>query len=74
MARDYSKLLGKIVEVFGTRKAFAQKLGISEPTLNARLSCRSEWKQDEIETSCSLLGIEMTDMHIYFFAPLVYIS
>jgi len=63
----YSKLLGRIVEVYGTRKAFAEKAGYSVQTLRWKLDGRSEWGQKEILKICELLSIPHEDIPVYFF-------
>lgn len=68
MAYDYSKLRGKIREVFGRQEDFADALGISDSSLSAKLNNGSDWKRVEIERSCELLGIPLADAHLYFFA------
>ena len=64
---SYTKLRGKIVEVFRTQAAFADALGINKATLNGKLNNRSQWTADEIAKSCDLLGIQLCDAHEYFF-------
>lgn len=68
MAFDYSKLRGKIREVFGTQKAFSEALGISSTSLSAKLNNRVEFSQDEINHSCTLLEIDKAHIPTYFFA------
>lgn len=67
MAYDYKKLLGKIVEVYGTQYKFAQALNVSEHTLSKKLNNKSKFKQQEITKACELLHIESTEMSDYFF-------
>lgn len=64
---SYTKLRGKIVEVYRTQSAFADALGINKATLNGRLNNRSQWTADEIAKACDLLGISLCDAHLYFF-------
>lgn len=64
---DYSKLRGKITEVFGTQKAFADAMHISVSNINQRLNCKVEWKAPEIVRACKLLKIELEDAWQYFF-------
>ncbi len=63
----YPKLSGKITEVYGTQKLFAEALGISETSLTAKLKGRSPWKQSEIASGCNLLNIPKEDVMLYFF-------
>lgn len=68
MAFDYSKLKGKIVEKFGTQGAFAKALGLSQRSLSFKLQGKVFFRQDEIDKSINLLGIEPADIDKYFFA------
>ena len=65
---DYSKLYGKIKEVFGTQEAFAEAMEMSRTAINARLKQSVEWKSPEIFKACELLGIPLSDSHLYFFS------
>lgn len=65
---DYSKLYGKIREVFGTQEAFAEAMEMSRTAVNARLTQKVEWKSPEIAKACELLGISLSDSHLYFFS------
>lgn len=49
MAFDYSKLRGKIREVFGTQESFAVAMKMSTVTLSAKLNGRVDWTQAELE-------------------------
>ena len=64
---SYSKLRGKIREVFGTNENFSKALGIDLSSLSAKLNNKSPWKREEIEKACSLLLIPIEDVHLYFF-------
>lgn len=68
MPYDYSKLLGKIVEEFGTQYRFAEAIGLSEHTTSLKLNGKVGWKQAEIEKACQVLKIDRSEMHDYFFA------
>ena len=65
---DYSKLYGKIKEIFGTQEAFAEAIGMSRTAINARLKQSVEWKSPEIFKACEVLGIPLADSHLYFFS------
>jgi hypothetical protein len=69
MAFDYSKLSGRIVEKYGTRRAFAAAAGFSEPALSARLNNLVPFKADEIKKICApgLLDIPDQEVTDYFF-------
>lgn len=64
---NYSKLKGKIVEVCGTQKVFADKLGVSEGTLTSKLLGYTYFSQDEILRSMEILGIAAGRASEYFF-------
>ena len=67
MEYDYSKLNGKIREVFGKCAAFAMAMGLSERSLSLKLNNKRSWKQPEIDRACELLGILPVDVWDYFF-------
>ena len=66
---DYSKLKGRITEKFGTRKAFAETLGISENSMSQKLSGKMAITTDDIRkwSSDELLGIDAEEIGDYFF-------
>ena len=64
---SYSKLKGKITEVFGRREAFADAMDFDPSTLSAKMNNIRPWKREEIEKACSLLGIPIEQVHLYFF-------
>ena len=65
--RTYGKLREKIKAVFGTIGNFAAAMGKDRSTISNKLNGLSAWDQDEIEKACKLLGIQMSDVHDYFF-------
>ena len=67
MSYNYSKLLGRIIEVFGTQKKFAEAMGFSERTLSNKLTGKTPWDQCDIEKACILLKIPKTQINVYFF-------
>lgn len=71
MEFDFSKLLGRIIEKFGTRSAFAAAMGMAESALSNRLSGKIYFDADEIHRACQLLDIEPQDIPVYFFTPKV---
>ncbi len=64
---DYSKLNGKIVEVFGTKKKFAQSMNLSEKSISAKTTNKRGWQQPEISKACELLQIPSDEINSYFF-------
>ena len=64
---NYSKLRGIICEKFRTQSAFAKAMGLNKATLSGKLNGHSQWTADEIVKGCDLLGIPLSDAHLYFF-------
>lgn len=71
MKYDYSKLIGRIIEKYGTRKNFAKAMKISPETLSKRLSGKRDFSRDEIYNISSLLEIPFNELEPYFFASKV---
>lgn len=67
MAYDYSKLKGRIIEIFGKQQLFAAAMGWSERTCSLKLSNQVFWKQPEITKATQLLKIKKEDIQQYFF-------
>ena len=67
MPYDYSKLIGRIVEKYGSRGRFAIQMPLSERSLSLKLNGVIGWKQSEIDRACKLLAIPMTQISDYFF-------
>lgn len=68
MVFDYRKLLGRIVEKFGTQAKFASAIGLSERSVSLKLNNRVYWKQIEIEAARTALCLDESDIPEYFFA------
>ena len=64
---NYSKLKGRIKEVCGSQKAFAETLGISEGTLTSKLNNYTYFTQSEIMQSIDILKIQPGEVNLYFF-------
>ena len=66
---DYSKLIGRIIEKFGTRMAFAEAVGISENSMSQKLSNKMAITTDDIREWCKpeLLDIPHNLIGVYFF-------
>ena len=67
MAFDYSKLRGRIVEIFGSQNEFAKAMVWSERTLSLKLTGKRPWKQQDICRAISLLKLTEEDIPAYFF-------
>ena len=63
----YSKLRGRIVEVYGSQKEFSKNIGLSEQSITAKLNGRSDFSQDDIIRWSNALQIGLCDIGTYFF-------
>ena len=68
---DYSKLDGRITEKFGTRRAFAKEIGITESNLSNKLNHKASVLTGDILTWSAALGIEVDEIGAYFFTQKV---
>ena len=68
---DYSKLKGRIKEKCGSQKAFAERLGVTEATMTAKLNCDTYFTQGEILRSSGILEIQQDNLGKYFFTEKV---
>ena len=68
---DFDKLIGRIVEKFKTRAAFAEAMGMRPVTLSERLNGKSGFRADEIPKAAKLLDIQTEEIGAYFFTPKV---
>lgn len=66
---DYSKLKGKIVEVYGTQERFAEALGVSRATLSQKMRGANMFNQDEIYRT--MLMLKLKNPTPYFFTKKV---
>lgn len=63
----YSKLKGRIIEMCGTQKVFAEKMGMSECTLTSKLRGYTYFSQPEIFRAVKILEIDPATVTQYFF-------
>lgn len=68
---DFSKLRGRIKEIYGTQTAFAVAMLMNEATLSNKLNNNVEFSPKEIIRACFLLSIDLKEVNIYFFTPKV---
>ena len=71
MAYETTKLEARIVEKFGTQKAFCEAAGIAESTLSRYLTEGRDWKGSTLMTAIRLLEIQDEEIDAYFFVPRV---
>lgn len=67
MKTEYSKLRGRIVEKFGTNKAFAEEIGVSENTISRKLSAKRGFVKDDIIVWSDALGIDHSEIGDFFY-------
>lgn len=67
MKYDYSKLKGRIIEICGSYRNFANKMGTSERTVSLKLNNKLYFKQSEIEKAVKILKLDSKDIQPYFF-------
>ena len=70
MQFDHSKLLGRIIEKFGSQRALCAAIGWTESKLSDRINNLVQFDMDEIYLLCreDVLDIPAEEMHLYFFA------
>lgn len=70
MAFNFSKLTGRIVEKYGSRRAFAEAYGVSENTISKKLNGKIAFTHDDVikMSSAEFLDIPANEIHLYFFA------
>jgi transcriptional regulator with XRE-family HTH domain len=66
-----AKLKGRIVEKFGSQKAFADALGVTDTTVNNKLNNRRLMSQDDIANWAETLEIPLDQIGLYFFTEIV---
>lgn len=64
---NYNKLKGRITEMFGNQKNFAEKIGWSESKLSKKLNNEVDFTQKEILLFAKYLEIDMQEVPSYFF-------
>jgi transcriptional regulator with XRE-family HTH domain len=74
VAFNYSKLRGKIREVFGSEQKFAEAMGLSHVSLSAKLNNRVPFTAPEMNKACELLSIPVEFIPVYFFTEEVKMS
>lgn len=67
MQYNYNKLIGRIVEILGTRRNFAKQMEWSERTTYLKLTGKKGWKQNEIAKAVEILKLSFEDIPVYFF-------
>ena len=67
MIFDYNKLNGKIKERFNNRNDFAKLINLSSNSLSKKLNNKVPLTSPEIYKIVEILGIEISEIPIYFY-------
>lgn len=65
MMFKYAKLKGKIKEVFGSQRAFAEAMEMKPSLLSSKLSNRCGFSQEEMKKAADLLNLKNAEL-VYF--------
>lgn len=68
MPYSYNKLRGRIIEKYGSQRAFARELGMSYVAVSNKMTGKVGFSQDDIIEWMNLLDIKTKDVGEYFFA------
>ena len=68
---DYSKLRGRIVELFGKQGAFADAIGFSEKSVSDWLNNKKYWPHEAMVLAIDALEIPDSEVGAYFFTKMV---
>lgn len=71
MLFNNAKLKGRIVEIYGSQKAFAEAINKTETTVNTKLNDKRGMTQNDIIEWANALHIDVNDIGAYFFAAKV---
>lgn len=66
-AFDFSKLMGRIIEKYGTYTAFAETFGMKKNVLSSRLKGKTYFQPDEMLKACELLDLPLESIPLYFY-------
>lgn len=69
MIWDYSKLRGKIREIYVTDEAFADAMGKSRANISQKLNNHVPFTQREMYKACEVLRVDFTEIYSLFFCP-----
>lgn len=71
MEYDYSKLRGRIIEMFGSQEAFAEAVGQTPTTISYKLNGKKPLTRNDIIEWGEALLIEQGNIGLYFFTEKV---
>ena len=65
---DTNKLRGRIIEKFGSARAFAEEICMNEATLSRKLNNELEFRYDEVIKISEYLDIKPEEIGPYFYS------
>lgn len=65
--KPFAKLRGRIVEIFGSQRRFAEEVGKSEVTIVSKLSGKMSFTMTDVQEWSRLLQIPLEEIGAYFF-------
>lgn len=68
MNYKYNKLRGRIIEKYGTQENFAEAIGLSTNSISKKMTGKSGFSQEDIESWSEKLEIAQAEYGEYFFA------
>lgn len=71
MEPQFSKLKGRIVEKYGSQRAFARHIGITEQTVTNKIKGKTTFSTPDIKSWSTELSIPVNEIGDYFFALIV---
>ena len=69
MAKDFSKLVGRIYEKYGSQVAFCKEIGKSADWLSRRLNNKVQFNGNDMILVSEALGIDAREINTYFLTP-----
>lgn len=67
MPYKYNKLRGRIIEKFGSIRAFVKELDMSEVSVSKKLNGKTGFSQEDMDTWAEILDIQLSEYGEYFF-------
>ena len=67
MDKQFNKLRGRIIEIYGTIGNFAEKTGKSRVTVFNKLTTKADFSREDICKWAKLLKISQDEIGAYFF-------
>lgn len=71
MCNEFSKLRGRIKELYGSESKLAEVMNVSKQILNKKLNGKVRMTAEDIEVFSYLLKIPATEIPSYFFKNVV---